>query len=178
MIHAWRFRLDRHLHRPSRWLVPATLAALALSNLNSTLPKWMSDAAANFRRRADFSALASQIPADAPLAASLNLGPHLIRRALTIYPVLDWPPDTFRRLPSRQAQYVLVDYLFEARHRALPRPPQHHRLIEHGYALLAERAGFALYRRPTTASPDWQPDPLAPAGDVGARIHHIKQSLR
>ena len=110
--------------------------------------------------------IGGQIPAGASLSASMNLGPHLLRRQLLDYPHLDWPADRFPALPARRAQYVLVDYAFELRERAEQRRPQHRRLLLQGFHLVADSNGFALYKKVNGATAGPQ---AAPPGNAAAR---------
>ena len=154
------------------WL---TITALLISNANSTLPFWAYEAIVNIGRRAAFERLADQIPPTAPLACSLNLGPHLLRRQFTIYPVLQWPAETFPNLATRRAEHVLVDYRFEQRHRATKPGPQETRLAQLGYELVQTNDSFAWYQlRETHADKDVP----GTGGPLETRIIEIEEQLR
>lgn len=146
MLQSWRHIVASG--RPRWWhrrVVPATIAALLLSNANSRAFVWAGYVAPNLSRRADFDQLAAAIPDDAPLSASMNLGPHMVRRHLIDYPHLDWPADRFPRHFHHRAEYVLIDFVFEQKHFARTAPTINAHLREAGYALRTEHNRFGLY---------------------------------
>lgn len=148
MLQAWRGIAKSGSATALAHRIPTlTVIVLILCLLNSRVWFWAGEAFVNIGRRADFARLVRDIPADAPLSASLNLGPHLVRRCLQEYPQLEWPAERFPSLPARRADYVIVDFLFEQRHRGSLREPQQKRLTEMGYALLSSESEFALYLR-------------------------------
>ena len=147
MMQSWRVLVGRGRGHVFVRLVPRlTVAALLLASVNSRVWFWTGEAVVNLGRLDDFKRLCQSIPPEAPLSASMNLGPHLLRRQLLDHPHLDWPVERFADLPDRRAEYVLVDYAFELRHRAERRRPQHDRLRQRGFALIAEANDFALYQ--------------------------------
>jgi len=147
MLECWpRLLRGPASQRSRRKLILATVLALLLSNANSTVFGWAGYVLPNVTRRAAFNELARLIPPEAPLSASLNLGPHLVRRQFIDYPSIDWPIDRFPDLPHRRARYALIDFLFEARHFRTPAAEVRQRLAGASYALEVERNGFALYR--------------------------------
>ena len=154
MVRVWCGLSARgRLKLASRPMVGLTAAALIVGAGNLRL--WHVDryALANLGRVGCFKSLCERIPSDAPLSASLNLGPHLIRRQLLDYPNLDWPASRFPKLPARRAEYVLVDYIFEWHQRAAPRATLRAHLTGHGYTLITEAGDFGLYgtTKPETA---------------------------
>lgn len=151
MLRAWCALERRDGPRLFIKIIPRlTIAALLILCANSRVWFWAAESIPNLARRDAFAQLAATVPPDAPLTASLNLGPHLLRRQLQVYPQLDWPADRFPRLPARRAEYVFVDYAFELRHRGNPRDPQHDRLTRLGYTLTDHTSNFALYRLTAT----------------------------
>jgi uncharacterized membrane protein len=160
MLRAWCALGDRR-RIFTRWMTRLTVSALVLASANSRIWFWAGEAAANFGRLDDLQRIAEHIPPDAPLSASMNLGPHLIRRQLLDYPNLDWPATRFPNLPASQAKYVLVDYRFELRHRNAPRGPQHRHLLRAGYTPIMQISGFALYEMAGHPSGNWSAGPTA-----------------
>ena len=147
MLRAWTEPLARDNPRLlDRFIPRATIAALIILCANSRILFWAGEARRNVGRLESFTQIAAKIPPHASLSASLNLGPHLIRRQLQVFPERDWPEDRFPDLPVRRAEFVLVDYDFERHHHGHEREPQQDTLIEDGYSPVAETDGFALYR--------------------------------
>lgn len=155
MLESWRRLADRPA--PPRWwrewLGKLTLAALLLSTLNTTIIGWALYVAPNFGRRAAFDEMAARIPPDAPLSASMNLGPHLLRRHLidldTSRTGPDWPAERFPTLPARMADYAIVDFVFEPFHFEQPPEAVERYLAARGYTQTASRDRFAVYQRRT-----------------------------
>jgi uncharacterized membrane protein len=153
MLESWRRLADSPTAR--RWwresLGKWTLAALLLSTANTTVIGWARYVAPNLGRRAAFDEIAALIPPDAPLSASMNLGPHLLRRQLLDLDVSrsgpDWPADRFRSLPARMADYVIVDELFEPFHFKYKPGAVEQYLANRGYAQVASGDSFALFSR-------------------------------
>lgn len=155
MLQSWRRFADRPV--PPRWwrdrLGKLTLAAVLLSSTNTTIIGWALYVTPNFGRRAAFDELAAQIPPDAPLSASMNLGPHLPRRQFIDLDLKragpDWPENRFPSLPARNAEYAIVDFVFERYHfRHKPAVVEQY-LAAHGFTRIATRDRFSVYKRVT-----------------------------
>lgn len=183
-IEAWRAagatNVARAAHTPtstsmplawSRRALAVTLLSLGAIQLNSRVVEWTSAAVQNLPRRAAFDELRGRIPATASLATSQNLGPHLVREWLQVYPVVDWPPAQFGP-PQPPARFALVDFEFEQRHRLIDVDPQRQRLMKLGYQSVAALDGFELFEC-TISTPVDQP-----AGSTEERIRRVEAELR
>ena len=101
---AWCSLDDASLRITAAWC--SVLVVLSLQSVVVT-HRWM---VPTNPTRHDLLALATLIPADAPLSATSKLGAQFShRRQLAIYPQIVWEADAFPKLPHRQATHILID---------------------------------------------------------------------